>query len=62
MKETKGANGTSVNNNRGSLCCYGNYKRVFKTGVEVAMSVLARDYKGFGSGLIGSNMIVEMYE
>jgi len=44
------------------LCCYGNYKRVFKIDVEIAMAVLARDYKGFGSGLIPSNMVIEIYD
>ena len=46
----------------GERCCYGNYKRVFKIDVEIAMAVLARDYKGFGSGLIPSNMVMEIYD
>ena len=39
-------------------CCYGNYKRVSRIDVEIAMTILARDYKGFGSGLIPSNMVI----
>ena len=39
-------------------CCYCNYKRIFKTDVKIGMAVLARDYKGFGSGLIPSNGVI----
>ena len=46
----------------GKRCAYGNYKKVFKIDVEIAMAVLARDYKGFGSGLIPSNMVIEIYD
>ena len=45
----------SIHRNR---CCYCNYKRVFKADVKIAMAVLARDYKGFGSGLIPSNGVI----
>ena len=46
----------------GKRCCYGNYKRIAKVDVEIAMAILARDYKGFGSGLIPSNMVIEIYD
>ena len=39
-------------------CCYANYKRVYKVDVDVAMTILARDYKGFGSGHIPSNGVI----
>ena len=42
----------------GKWCCYCNYKKVFKADVKVAMAILARDYKGFGSGLIPSNGVI----
>ena len=43
-------------------CCYCNYKRVDKINVDIAMTILARDYKGFGGGLICSNGVIEEYE
>ena len=43
-------------------CCYCNYRRIDKIDVNVAMTILARDYKGFGSGLICSNGVIEEYE
>ena len=39
-------------------CCYCNYKKVFKIDVQIAKTILARDYKGFGSGLIFSNGVL----
>ena len=54
--------GNKQNKEHRKRCCYGNYKRVFKVDVEIAMAVLARDYKGFGSGLIPSNMVIEIYD
>ena len=42
----------------GKRCCYCNYKKVFKIDAEIAMTILARDYKGFGSGLIPSNGVL----
>lgn len=57
-----GKQGNLQHSKHGKWCCYGNYKRVFKIDVEIAMAVLARDYKGFGSGLIPSNMVMEIYD
>ena len=45
----------SIHRNRN---CYCNYKKVFKIDVQIGMAVLARDYKGFGSGLIPSNGVI----
>lgn len=39
-------------------CCYCNYRKVYKVDVDVAMTILARDYKGFGSGQIPSNGVI----
>lgn len=41
-------------------CCYCNYIKIGKKDVDVAMTILARDYKGFGSGLICSNGVIEI--
>jgi len=40
--------------------CYVNYKKIFKLDVNIAKPILARDYKGFGSGLIPSNGVIEI--
>ena len=62
LYNSKGEPWNKQNTEHRKRCCYGNYKRVFKIDVEIAMAVLARDYKGFGSGLIPSNMVIEIYD
>ena len=54
----KGKQGNFQRAEHRKRCCYCNYKRVFKADVKIAMAVLARDYKGFGSGLIPSNGVI----
>ena len=54
----KGKQGNFQRTKHWNRCCYCNYKRVFKADVKIAMAILARDYKGFGSGLIPSNGVI----
>lgn len=54
----KGKQGDFQRSKHRKRCCYCNYKKVFKVDVQIAMSILARDYKGFGSGLIPSNGVL----
>ena len=36
-----------------------NYKRIDKTGVKIAKTLCARDYKGFGTGFDTMNGVIE---
>jgi hypothetical protein len=38
---------------------YLNYKRIAKRNVEVATTLFARDYKGFGTGFNVMNGVIE---
>lgn len=38
---------------------YANYKRIDKVDIEVAKTLCARDYKGFGTGFDTMNAVVE---
>lgn len=38
---------------------YLNYKRIEKTDVAVAQTIMARDYKGFGTGNETQNGVIE---
>ena len=40
-------------------CCHANLKRIMNFDVDIAMTIMARDYKGFGSGLIPMNGVIE---
>lgn len=33
---------------KSNLCVYCNWVKIFKTDVNIAMTIMARDYKGFG--------------
>lgn len=33
---------------KSNLCVYCNWVKIFKTDVDIAMTIMARDYKGFG--------------
>ena len=46
----------------GKWCCYVNYKRVYKIDVEIATTLMARDYKGFGGSTEYSNGVIELWE
>ena len=47
---------------RKKVCFYGTVNEITKFNVDVAMTICARDYKGFGAGHVPMNGIIEVID
>lgn len=50
---------SSSNKKSRHIPVYANYRRIDKVNVDVAKTLCARDYKGFGTGFDTQNGVVE---
>lgn len=48
--------------NQKSECVYANRNKIDKVNVDVAKTICARDYKGFGTGFDTMNGVIEWHE
>gem|GEM_PF-5731085 len=50
---------SSLNKKIRQIPIYANYRRIDKVNIDVAKTLCARDYKGFGTGFDTQNGVIE---